>query len=40
MAVLANGCTLTGVPNYVREILTGLIIIAAVAVDQLRQRPR
>ncbi|RLB56178.1 MAG: ABC transporter permease [Deltaproteobacteria bacterium] len=40
MAVLANGCTLTGVPNYVREILTGAIIIAAVAVDGLRQRPR
>ncbi len=38
MSVLANGCTLTGVPNYVREILTGAIIIAAVAVDQLRQR--
>ncbi len=38
MAVLANGCTLTGVPNYVREILTGAIIIVAVAVDQLRQR--
>ncbi|MBW2462402.1 MAG: ABC transporter permease [Deltaproteobacteria bacterium] len=40
MAVLANGCTLTGVPNYVREILTGAIIIAAVAVDGLRQRPK
>jgi ribose transport system permease protein len=38
MSVLANGCTLTGVPNYVREILTGAIIVAAVAVDQLRQR--
>jgi ribose transport system permease protein len=40
MSVLANGCTLTGVPNYVREILTGAIIVAAVAVDQLRQRKR
>ena len=29
MSVLANGCTLTGVPNYVREILTGAIIVAA-----------
>jgi ribose/xylose/arabinose/galactoside ABC-type transport system permease subunit len=38
MSVLANGCTLTGVPNYVREIVTGGIIIAAVAVDGLRQR--
>lgn len=40
MAVLANGCTLTGVPGYVREILTGAIIIAAVAVDGLRQRAK
>lgn len=38
MAFLANGCTLTGVPNYVQEIIIGSIIIAAVAVDQLRQR--
>jgi ribose/xylose/arabinose/galactoside ABC-type transport system permease subunit len=35
MSVLANGCTLTGVPNYVQEILIG-IIIAAVALDRLR----
>jgi ribose transport system permease protein len=40
MAVLSNGCTLTGVPNYVREILTGAIIIVAVAIDGLRQRRR
>ena len=38
MSVLANGCTLTGVPNYVQEILIGLIIIAAVALDRLRHR--
>jgi ribose/xylose/arabinose/galactoside ABC-type transport system permease subunit len=38
MSVLANGCTLTGVPNYVQEILIGVIIIAAVALDQLRNR--
>src|SRR6185436_7390450 len=38
MSVLANGCTLTGVPNYVQEILIGAIIIAAVAVDRWRQR--
>jgi ribose/xylose/arabinose/galactoside ABC-type transport system permease subunit len=37
MSVLANGCTLLGVPNYVQEMLVGAIIIAAVAVDQLRQ---
>lgn len=38
MSVLANGCTLTGVPNYVQEILIGMIIIAAVALDRYRQR--
>ena len=38
MSVLANGCTLTGVPNYVQEILIGMIIIAAVALDRLRHR--
>jgi ribose transport system permease protein len=37
MSVLANGCTLTGVPNYVQEILIGVIIVVAVAVDRLRQ---
>ena len=38
MSVLANGCTLSGVPNYVQEILIGAIIVAAVALDRLRQR--
>ncbi len=37
MSVLSNGCTLTGVPNYVQEILIGAIIVIAVAVDRLRQ---
>jgi ribose transport system permease protein len=38
MAFLANGCTLTGVPNYVQEIIIGAIIVVAVAIDALRQR--
>lgn len=38
MSFLANGCNLTGVPNYVQEILIGVIIVAAVAVDRLRHR--
>lgn len=38
MAFLANGCTLTGVPNYVQEIIIGAIIVIAVAVDQFRHR--
>ncbi len=37
MAVLANGCTLTGVPTYVQEILVGAIIVAAVALDRVRR---
>ncbi len=37
MAVLANGCTLADVPNYVQEILIGAIIVVAVAIDRLRQ---
>ena len=28
MATLANGCNLSGVPNYVQEILIGGIIVA------------
>jgi ribose transport system permease protein len=38
MSTLANGCNLAGVPNFVQEILIGAIIIAAVALDALRQR--
>jgi ribose transport system permease protein len=38
MSFLSNGCTLTGVPNYVQEIIIGSIIIVAVAVDSLRHR--
>ena len=38
MSVLANGCTLTGVPNYVQEILIGAMIVVAVAVDSLRRK--
>jgi ribose/xylose/arabinose/galactoside ABC-type transport system permease subunit len=37
MSVLSNGCTLTSVPNYVQEILIGMIIVAAVALDRVRQ---
>lgn len=40
MAVLSNGCTLAGVPTYVQEIVVGAIIIAAVALDRVRQRAR
>jgi len=38
MTVLANGCTLLGVPNYVQEMLVGAIIVIAVAIDRLRRK--
>jgi ribose transport system permease protein len=38
MSFLSNGCTLTGVPNYVQEIIVGAIIIIAVTVDSIRHR--
>jgi len=38
MTVLANGCTLLGMPNYVQEMLVGAIIVIAVAFDELRRR--
>ncbi|MEC7582911.1 MAG: ABC transporter permease [Planctomycetota bacterium] len=37
MAALAHGCTLSGVPDYVQNILVGAIIIIAVAADRLRR---
>ena len=38
MTVVANGCTKLGLDNWVQEIVTGSIIILAVALDQLRHR--
>ncbi|MGK0480939.1 MAG: ribose/xylose/arabinose/galactoside ABC-type transport system permease subunit [Planctomycetota bacterium] len=40
MATLANVCNLTGIPNYVQEILIGAIIVGAVALDGLRAKAR
>jgi ribose transport system permease protein len=36
MAILRNGCTLVGIPNYVQNIVIGVIIIAAVGADRLK----
>ena len=36
MAILANGCALMSVPNYIQEILVGAIIVVAAAVDRFR----
>ena len=38
MSVVANGCTKLGLANWVQEIVTGGIIVAAVLVDYLRRR--
>lgn len=38
MTVVANGCTKLEFPNWVQEIVTGGIIIGAVALDRLRHR--
>lgn len=37
MSTLANGCNLRGWPPFVQEILTGVIIVAAVTLDRLRR---
>ena len=38
MTVVANGCTKLGLANWIQEIVTGCIIILAVALDRLRHR--
>lgn len=40
MTAVANGCTKLDLPNWVQEIVTGGIIIAAVALDRVRRRGR
>ncbi len=38
MATLRNGSDQIGWPNYVQEIIIGLVIVFAVGLDRLRQR--
>jgi len=38
MTVIRSGCSQMGLPNWVQEIVTGVIIVLAVALDRLRQR--
>jgi ribose transport system permease protein len=38
MAFLRNGSTMMGWPNYIQEIIIGVIIVAAVTLDQFRYR--
>lgn len=40
MSVIRSGCSQMGLANWVQEIITGLIIVAAVALDRLRHRQR
>ena len=36
MAFLRNGCQQMGWPNYIQEIIIGVIIVLAVALDRAR----
>jgi ABC-type xylose transport system permease subunit len=38
MTVVDNGCTKLGLDNWVQELVTGAIIVAAVALDRARLR--
>jgi ribose transport system permease protein len=38
MTVIKTGCTHVGLPNWVQEILTGVIIVVAVGIDRVRRR--
>lgn len=38
MSVIRAGCAQMGLPNWVQEIVTGVIIVAAVTLDRLRHR--
>jgi ribose transport system permease protein len=38
MAVIDDGCTLLGLTNPVQDMILGIIIVTAVALDQFRQR--
>ncbi|MBI3839558.1 MAG: ABC transporter permease [Planctomycetia bacterium] len=38
MQVISSGCTSLKQPNHIQEIIVGVIIVAAVTIDQIRQR--
>jgi len=39
MTTIRSGCSQMGLPNWVQQIVTGAIIVLAVALDRLRHRP-
>ena len=40
MTIISIGCSQKGLPNWVQQIITGAIIVGAVAVDRVRTRGR
>jgi ribose transport system permease protein len=38
MSVIRSGCSQMGLDNYVQEIVTGVVIVLAVALDRVRHR--
>jgi ribose transport system permease protein len=40
MTVIQTGSTHLGLPNWVEEVVTGVIIVTAVALDRVRHRRR
>lgn len=38
MSVIRSGCSQMGLPNWVQEVVTGGVIVVAVALDRLRHR--
>jgi ribose transport system permease protein len=40
MTVIRSGCSQMGLPNWVQEIITGVIIVLAVALDRMRHRSK
>ena len=40
MVTLRNGCQMAGIPNYIQDIVIGVVIIAAVGVDRLKHARR
>jgi ribose/xylose/arabinose/galactoside ABC-type transport system permease subunit len=38
LTFLVNGCTLAGYENWVQEIIIGVIIVLAVALDYFRRK--
>jgi ribose transport system permease protein len=38
MATIRAGCSQMGLPNWVQEIVTGFVLVTAVALDRWRNR--